>query len=664
VVTALFADLVDYVRMLAEHDPEVVRARVTGALGAMADVIERLGGTREKFIGDAVFAVFGWPRAHDDDAVRAALAGLGIRAALRDPGDGTEALEVRVGIATGEVVAAGRALRGGDLGLTGEAITTAARIQTLARPGEILLDGPTLAAARGRLAVDDRGSVVLRGQSTAVELHALLGESGLSAWTTHRAPPPGPLIGREAEIAVLADALRTCATTGVGGIVVLVGDAGVGKSRLLAAMEAPARALGFAWTWTENVSYARGEPYRYARLFAQTVADEQGIDSGSYARSLLFTGELDAESARRYGGAIAAVARDASFSGWESELADVPTDPAEVVSTLTEVAALYIDRLLDTAGPRVLVIDDLHWLDESSIGMVELLVETASTRPLVVLVSTRPDDLPGWIGRAGVRRLDVAGLTEPETAQLATLVARAALDAEGARHIHVRTGGNPLFVSETVRAFLEDGTLAWRDGRVALVEGGEPRVPITLRTVLGARIDGLDPEARETLSVASVIGIGFGQALLEELLGRVPSPPCLARLAEASLVMPVGDGDWRFAHALIRDVAYAGVLTSRRRVLHARLAAYFESHPGSAGLGEIAMQWAAAGDAARGIPSLRDAAVSAMALGAVAEAAAFWRQAADLAETTDPAAAAHDRASADAAIEAARAIRETVGLDA
>jgi hypothetical protein len=263
-----------------------------------------------------------------------------------------------------------------------------------------------------------------------------------------------------------------------------------------------------------------------------------------------------------------------------------------------------------------------------------------------------------------VRRLDLAGLAEPETAQLATLVARAALDAEGARRIHVRTGGNPLFVSETVRAFLEDGTLAWRDGRVALVEGGEPRVPITLRTVLGARIDGLDPEAHETLSVASVIGIGFGEALLEELLGRVPSPPCLARLAEASLVMPVGDGDWRFAHALIRDVAYAGVLTSRRRVFHARLAAYFEAHPGTAGLGEIAMQWAAAGDAARGIPSLRDAAVSAMALGAVAEAAAFWRQAADLAEATDPAAAEHDRASADAALEAAMAIRETVGLDA
>jgi class 3 adenylate cyclase len=664
VVTALFADLVDYVRMLAEHDPEVVRTRVTSALAAMADVIERLGGTREKFIGDAVFAVFGWPRAHDDDAVRAALAGLGIRAALHDLGDGTEPLEVRVGIATGEVVAAGRAMGGGDLGLTGEAITTAARIQSLARPGEILLDGPTLAAARGRLAVDDRGSVVLRGQSTAVQLYAVLGEAGMAAWTTHRAPPQGPLIGRESEVAVLADALRTCASTGVGGIVVLVGDAGVGKSRLLAAMEPIARDLGFAWTWTENVSYGRGEPYRYARLFAQTIADEHGVDSGAFARSLLFTADLGAESARRFGGAIAAVARDAAFSGWEAELPDVPADPAEVVSTLTEVAARYIDRLLDTAGPRVLVVDDLHWLDVSSVGMVELLVDTAASRPLVVLASTRPGDLPTWIDRPGVRRLDIDGLAEPETAQLATLVARAAVDADGARSIHVRTGGNPLFVSETVRAFLEDGTLAWRNGRVALVDGNEPRLPITLRTVLGARIDGLDPEAHETVSVASVIGIGFSEALLAELLDRAPSASCLARLAEASLIVPVGDGDWRFSHALIRDVAYAGVLTTRRRVLHARLAGYLESHPGSAGLGELAMQWAAAGDATRGIPSLRDAAASAMALGAAAEAAAFWRQAADLAEASDPVAAARDRERAEAALESVRAIREAAGPDA
>ena len=160
--------------MIAEHDPEEVRTRVRTALGRMADAIERLDGTREKFIGDAVFAVFGWPRAHDDDPVRAALAALSIRAALREPDDGGEPLEVRIGLATGEVVAAASGAATGDLSVTGEAITTAARIQSLARPGEILLDEATVRGGRERLVVDDRGSVVLRGQS--------LGGPGLSHW--------------------------------------------------------------------------------------------------------------------------------------------------------------------------------------------------------------------------------------------------------------------------------------------------------------------------------------------------------------------------------------------------------------------------------------------------------------------------------------------------
>ena len=148
---------------------------MTAALGTMAEIITRFEGTREKFIGDAVFAVFGWPRAHDDDAVRAALAALAIRAGLQEPDDGAEPMEVRIGIATGEVVASGSdPSPDGDLGLTGEAITTAARIQSMARSGEIL-DGPTVQAARSRLAVEAQGSVVLRGQSTPVQIFGLRG---------------------------------------------------------------------------------------------------------------------------------------------------------------------------------------------------------------------------------------------------------------------------------------------------------------------------------------------------------------------------------------------------------------------------------------------------------------------------------------------------------
>ncbi|MFL5673347.1 MAG: ATP-binding protein, partial [Chloroflexota bacterium] len=633
-MTALFADLVDYVRMIAEHDPEVVRARVGAALRGMADTIERLEGTREKFIGDAVFAVFGWPRAHDDDPVRAALAALAIRASLRESLDGGEALEVRIGIATGEVVAAARDDGTGDLAVTGEAITTAARIQSLARPGEILLDEATVRGGRDRLEVDDRGSVVLRGQSSVVHLYALTGELGLAWPHAVHARGTGRLVGRGDETARIRKVLRRVRRSRRGAVVLVTGDAGMGKSRLGAEIEADARSLGFAWTWTESVSYGRGEPYRFARAFAQSVADEHGTDSGSFARHLLFGPDVDAETIRRQGGGVAAIARAAAFSGWEAEAADVPADPAETTAILGEVAVAYLDRLLAEDGPRVVILDDVHWIDTSSVGFLELLVAKAAERPLVVIATMRPGPAPAWASLPHVERIELSGLAAPETAQLATIVARAALGAEDARQIHERTQGNPLFIGETVRASIEDGTLELRDGRMSIVESRAPQLPLTLRAVLGARIDGLDATARDVLGVASVIGIAFRVAELEDLLEHRIPPRTLDRLVDAALVLPVDVGTWRFSHPLVHEAAYAGLLASRRRRLHARLADRIEGSSGPVSIPALAVHRAASGDAARAIPLLVEAATSAASMGAASEAAGFWRTAADL--TTDP----------------------------
>jgi predicted ATPase len=186
-----------------------------------------------------------------------------------------------------------------------------------------------------------------------------------------------------------------------------------------------------------------------------------------------------------------------------------------------------------------------------------------------------------------------------------------------------------------------------------LVEaGGPPRLPLTLRAVLGARIDGLDEPARDAVGVASIIGIAFRDRDLRGLLGHPVAPATLDRLVDAALIVPVGDGTWRFRHPLVRDAAYAGILATRRRRLHARLADMLETRPGAGSVVTIAVHRAASGDAVRAVPMLDDAANAALAMGATAEAAGLWRTAADLAP--DPADAGRFRDAATAALAAAR----------
>ena len=174
----------------------------------------------------------------------------------------------------------------------------------------------------------------------------------------------------------------------------MIGDAGIGKTRLVADLEEEARELGFAWTWVENLSYTTGESYGFARTFAQRLADEAGIDSGAFARRLLFSDDIDEDQARRYAGGIALIAREAAFSGWEAEANLAPTDPAQIQFDLGEVAERYMRRLAVVGGPRALVIDDLHWMDASSAPLVDRLLRTVADVPVIVFVTTRPRTCP------------------------------------------------------------------------------------------------------------------------------------------------------------------------------------------------------------------------------------------------------------------------------
>ena len=635
VVTALFADLVDYVRMLAELDAEEVKQRVDAALAAMDGAVVRFGGTREKFIGDAIFAVFGFPQAHDDDALRAGLCALAIRAAMADlAGPEEEPLAVRIGIATGEVVAAPRQVPGpSEVSLTGPAVVIAARMQGLAGPGEILIDEVTLRASRGRLVADSRGTRILRGHPGEIPVFALRADLGLQRAT----PQGGRLVGREHERARLRALIDATRSTGIGRVAVVVGDAGIGKSRLLADLETDARNAGFRWTVVENESYATGEPYRFARAFAQAIADEQETDSGTYARRLLFTDDISPDQTRRLAGAIAAIAREAAFSGWEEEAPFAPTKPEEVREGVLETSLRYTRRLAETLGPRIVVIDDLQWADHSSLPIIQLLADTAPSVPFVFLFGSRSGPLPTWLDRDGVERIVLGGLDRTEVGALAAAVTGASLRDEDTRLVHERTAGNPLFVNETIRALLEDGRLEILDGRARFQDDhGFGPLPVTLRALLGARIDALPEAARDVIRVASVIGVTFERPVVEELIDRRLRAPILKRLLDSALIVATDNtNSWRFAHDLIRDVAYAGLLTGVRRSLHARLADLYETDA-AAGIGGAAIHRAAAGDTRRALPMLEESAERALAVGATAEAAGFWRMAADLVGPGDP----------------------------
>jgi class 3 adenylate cyclase len=689
VVSVLVADLVGYSKLVAVCDPEDVRRAMDDLFGRLSACVEHYGGSVEKFIGDAVFAVFGIPVAHDDDALRAVLCARAMRDAARaggleaGPGAGgrriadggsdphperpgglavepdedpvadwapTERrlppLDLRIGLATGEVVAGERSLAGQrDWAVTGLPATVAARISELARPGEILLDPETALAARRRIAVEptDR-AVVVPGQPRI----GVLRLAGVHAPVAIASTGPA-LVGRWAERERLRLALAEVGRTGRSRVVLIVGEAGIGKSRLVADLEADARAAGFRWTWTENVSYRSTEPYASTRAFVDRLAEEFGTDAGALARRLVLDGSRDEAADRRFAGAIAILAREAGIEGWEAELALAPADPATVVATLLEVGERFLRRLAELEGRRVIVLDDLHWEDASSRPLTAHLIAGCPDLPYLVLATTRPGRLPDWADLPHVEVIELSGLDDSETERLVEALVGVDLSASDAARLRDRTDGNPLFIVETIRSLLEDGSARVEDGRLVVdpvrLRSG---FPLTLRAMLGARLDALDPDARSVLEVASVVGIAFDVESVEFLLGRPVGDEEFLRLGRAGFLAPAGaPGRWRFAHPLVQEATHGRMLTSRRAALHARLADYLEATVPSAPVSQLAVHRAIARDP-RAVPLLARAAEEALAAGATVEAAGFFRAAAELA--ADPASAERFRRLAGLAL--------------
>jgi adenylate cyclase len=578
-VTALFCDLVGFTPLSESLDPEEVRDLQAAYFTEMAGQIERYGGTVEKYAGDAVLALFGAPIAHEDDAERAVLCALGMQATI-EPVAATARTRwnvdpsIRVGVNTGEVVsgtwiASGRQ----DVAVTGDAVNTAARIQATAEPGEILVGAETMRLTRRRIRYGDRREVTLKGKVSlvpvwpALEIREEFGER----WEGYETP----LVGRDREMVQLLDAWVR-AQAGEGQLVTVVGDAGVGKSRLFAEFLGTIAASSAA-----RVLRARSLSYGQ-EISLWLVAD--------LLRSLFGIKEQEGpdEVAAKLKGSIPALLTD-------------PASRAEALDVLGEVLGLPIgESVVGRAGPQirrhalirslrgvlgavaeraptVMVLEDLHWMDNASREVLTEVVADVLGLRMLVAAAQRPGWTAPWSEWGWPERITLRPLGERDAALLAgAVLGGIALGQDLERYVAERAGGNPFFVEEMLRALQETGGIAERQGQMHLVPGVAEKLPSTLTEVLLARLDRLEAQVRSVAQVASVIGRSFAVPLLVEVVGQAAESvdESLAQLQRAEIAFPRRNPtlEYVFKHVSMRDVAYNTLVQKRRQELHLQTA--------------------------------------------------------------------------------------------
>jgi class 3 adenylate cyclase len=555
VVTILFTDLVGSTARAEALDPEDVRATLSAYYARLRAELERHGGTVEKFIGDAVMAVFGAPVAHEDDPERAVRAAIAIRESIG------EELQIRTAVNTGEaLVALGARAVDGEGMVSGDVVNTAARLQGAAPVNGILVGEATYRATRH--VVDYRAAppVDAKGKSQPVavwEAVAVRSRFGSDVEEKLRTP----LIGRERERSLLAGAFERARTEQSAQLVTLVGVPGIGKSRLVAELFQVVEAEPDLIAWRQGRSLPYGESAAYWAL-GEIVKSHAGIlDTDSVEAAETKLTEMVAglvEDEREW---LAGQARP--LLGLEG---------AE--RTEREEAFAAWRRLLEAAAeqrPLVLVFEDLHWADDGLLDFVDHLAEWATTVPLLIVATARPELLdrrPGWGGgKRNAFTLSIGALTDEDTALLLRhLLDRAVLDADVQQAVLQRAEGNPLYAEEYARLLAEHGA------------GGDLPLPETVQGLIAARIDVLAPQEKALLQDASVIGKVFWPGAVgnpdDRLLHALERKEFVRRDRRSSIG---GETQYAFRHALVRDAAYGQIPRAGRIEKHRRAAEWLAS---------------------------------------------------------------------------------------
>jgi len=580
-VTIMFCDLVGSTALAARLDPEDMREVMTGYQAAVSSEIVRFDGFVAKYMGDGVLVYFGYPRANEDDAERAARAGLGVLAAvarLRAPGG--EALQVRIGVATGQVVMGDVIGEGAarELAVVGDAANVAARLQSLAAPGSVLVAGSTRRLLGGLFHLRALGPQALKGLAEPVEVWEILGatapESRFEAVRT--ASAHAGLVGRAQEAGLLLDRQRR-AWQGEGQVVLVSGEPGIGKSHLAAWLCDQIAAGPHARLRYQCSPYHRDSPLH------PLVAQIERV-SGIEAR------DAPAQKLEKLAAAFAATYPDlepAAVVPLFAALLAIPSDGRYAPLRLspaqqrrdTLAAGLGLIERLARRQPVLLLFEDAHWADATSVELMGSLCERVRGLPVLAIITFRPEFEPPWPKLPHVAALALDRLGEEEVGAVVQGVAHGrTLPEEVLRQLVAKADGNPLFAEELTKAVLESGVLTETPGEERWrLSGNLPplAVPATLQDSLTARLDRLAP-AKAVAQAGAVIGRDFSYALLSSVAGRDEAAlgAALAQLEEAGLVLRSGSppgASYSFKHALIRDAAYEGLLRSRRQVLHRRV---------------------------------------------------------------------------------------------
>jgi class 3 adenylate cyclase/tetratricopeptide (TPR) repeat protein len=566
-VTVIFSDVTGSTALGEQLDPESLRRVMGRYFDEMKAVVERHEGTVEKFIGDAVMAVFGIPIVHEDDALRAVRAAAEMREQLGALNEELERdwgvrIEVRTGVNTGEVVAGDGS--GGQRFATGDAVNVAKRFEEAAPPGEILLGETTWRLVRDAVEVEQLEGLSLKGKAEPVNAYSLQSIEPQAAGRARRLD--SPMVGRERESSLLEHAYERAVGDRACHLFTVLGSAGVGKSRLIAEFLG---ALG------ENATVVRGRclPYGEGITFwpvLEVVRSLHGEELGSIVAHLA-DDDNAALIAERVGAAV-------GLTG--------SVGPSEetfwAIRTLLESHA--------DEQPLVVVFDDVQWGESTFLDLVEHIADLSRDAPILLVCLGRPDLLdarPGWAGgKFNATSVLLEPLGDDDSAELiANLVGRAELDAAVRTRVTEAAEGNPLFVEEMLGMLIDDGLLERQNGKwVAKGDLGSVAVPPTIQALLSARLDRLEPAERAVVERASVEGKVFHRGAVTELAPMEVKDGVgghLQTLVRKELLRPdrsqfAGEDAFRFRHLLIRDAAYETMPKELRAELHERFAAWLE----------------------------------------------------------------------------------------